>query len=243
MTMYGLFFRRITVLKLSAGMVYDAIVALVILLTLWRGWRQGVLSELVRLLGWVAAVVLISMYVGGWAERIYASFLEPKAVTAVAEAIPPDMLSAMESGAVAVESLQEVLNSLRGFFGGQVVDQATVDQITALLRQDAGSLAQIITQTVLRPVLLTLVQAVLSILLLAACLTVSKLLARLVAARRSDGIGSMTNRLLGAALGFGEGLVTAYIFVFVLSLLAVFFSNSVISQATLQNTRLVRLFL
>ena len=53
----------------------------------------------------------------------------------------------------------------------------------------------------------------------------------------------MTNRLLGAALGFGEGLVTAYIFVFVLSLLAVFFSNKVISQQILQQTRLVRLFL
>ena len=230
-------------MKLNASMVYDIIVALVILVTLWRGFRLGLVSELVRLAGWLGAVILVSQYVAGWAEIVYTRFIEPRAVSAVAEAIPPDVLSAMESGAVAIESLQEILNSLRGFFGGQVVDQTTANQIIAMFRQDAGSLAQIITQTILRPVLITAVQALMSLLILVVCLAVTRVLAKLVAARRGDGIGSMTNRLLGAALGFGEGLVTAYIFVFVLSLLAVFFSNKVISQQILQQTRLVRLFL
>ena len=230
-------------MKLSPGMVYDIIVALVILFTLWRGFRQGLVSELVRLAGWIGAVVLVSVYVDGWAQYIYTSYIEKQAVSAVAAAIPQDVLNAMEGGALAVESLQEILNSLRGFFGGQVVDQTTADQIIALFRQDAGSLAQIITQTILQPVLITLVQVALSLLILTVCLTVTKFLARLVAARRGDGIASMTNRLLGGALGFGEGLVSAYIFVFVLSLLAVFFSNGVISQEILHDTRLVRLFL
>ncbi len=230
-------------MKVTAGMVYDVIVAMVILLTLFRGFRQGVVSEIVRLLGWVAAAVLIGIYVGGWAEQIYVSVIEPRAVNAVTQAIPPDMVNAMNSGADAVQSLQQVLNNLTGFFGGQVVDQSTADQIVAMLRQNTGSLAQAMTQTILQPVLLTLIKAVLSILLLAACTTVSRFLAKLLAARKGDGVASMTNRLLGGALGFGEGLVTAYVFVFVLSLLAVFFSNNIISQAVLQDTMLVRLFL
>ncbi len=230
-------------MKVTAGMVYDVIVAMVILLTLFRGFRQGVVSEIVRLLGWVAAAVLIGIYVGGWAEQIYVSVIEPRAVNAVTQAIPPDMVNAMNSGADAVQSLQQVLNNLTGFFGGQVVDQSTADQIVAMLRQNTGSLAQAMTQTILQPVLLTLIKAVLSILLLAACTTVSRFLAKLLAARKGDGVASMTNRLLGGALGFGEGLVTAYVFVFVLSLLAVFFSNAIISQAVLQDTMLVRLFL
>ena len=53
----------------------------------------------------------------------------------------------------------------------------------------------------------------------------------------------MTNRMLGAVLGFGEGVVTAYVMVFVLSLLATFFSNQIISQQILHDTRIVRLFL
>ena len=230
-------------MKLNASMIYDIILMLCVLFMIWRGWRQGLVSELVRIAGWLGAVILVTRYVNGWAERAYYSFIEPQAVTAVAKAIPPDVLSAMESGAVAIESLQEILNSLKGFFGGQVVNQATADQIIEMFRQDAGSLAQIITQTVLRPVLLTVVQVALGLLVLGLSMAVSKFLARLVSARRSDGIGSMTNRLLGSVLGFGEGLVTAYIFVFVLSLLSVFFSNQIISRQILENTRIVRLFL
>ena len=124
-----------------------------------------------------------------------------------------------------------------------MVDQTTANQIIQMFRQDAGSLAQIITQTILRPVLTTAVQVGLSLLVLGGCLLVSRFIAKLVAARKGDSIGTMTNRLLGAVLGFGEGLVTAYIFVFVLSLLAVFFSNKIISQQILQSTHLVRLFL
>ena len=174
---------------------------------------------------------------------IYSSLIEPRAVSAVAKAIPPDVLSAMESGAVAIESLQQILNSLTGFFGGQVVDQTTANQIVEMFRQDAGSLAQIITTTVLRPVLMAVVQVALSLLFLAAVLAVTRIFAKLFSARRSDGVGSLTNRMLGAVLGFGEGLVTAYIFVFVLSLLAVFFSNRIISQQILQSTHIVKLFL
>ncbi len=230
-------------MKLDAGMVYDIILLISVLFMIWRGWHQGLVSELVRIAGWLGALLLVTRYVPGWAERLYGSVIEPQAVKAVAKAIPPDVLNAMESGAVAIESLQEILNSLTGFFGGQVVDQTTANQIIEMFRQDAGSLAQIITTTILQPVLMMVVQVGLSLLILGACMLVSRLLAKLVAARRHDGVGSMTNRLLGSVLGFGEGLVTAYIYVFVLSLLAVFFSNGILSQEILQSTRLVKLFL
>ena len=230
-------------MKLTAGMVYDIILALCMLFIIWRGWRQGLLSEIVRIAGWVAAAVLVSMYAAGWAQRIYAAAIEPRALSAVEAAIPPDVISAMESGAVAIESLQQILNSLSGFFGGQVVDQTTANRIVEMFRQDAGTLAQLITQNVLQPVLVTAVQTLLSLLVLAGCLAVSRLLARLVAARKGDGILSMTNRLLGMALGVGEGLLTGWIFVSVLTLLAGLFTNDIISPEILQGTFLVRLFL
>lgn len=230
-------------MKVSASLVYDIVLAVVVLFIVWRGWHQGLLSELMRIAGWVAAAVLVSMYAAQWAQSIYTAVVAPRAVEAVEAAIPPDVLSAMESGAVAVESLQRVLDSLRGFFGGQTMDPATANRIIELLRQDAGSLAQLITENVLQPVLVTAVQAVLSLLVLCGCLAVSRLLARLVAARGGDGILSMTNRLLGLVLGFGEALITAYIFVSVLLLLAGFFSNEIISQEILQQTYIVKLFI
>lgn len=230
-------------MKVTAGMVYDIVLAVIVLFIVWRGWRQGLLSELVRIAGWVAAAILVSLYAAQWAESIYTALVEPRAVSAVEAAIPPDVLSAMESGALAIESLQEILNSLTGFFGGQVVDQSTANAIISMFRQDAGSLAQIITQYVLRPMLLATVKLLLSLLVLMGCLIVSRLLARLVAARRSDSFLSMTNRLLGLALGVGEGLLTAWILVSVLSLAAGLVSNDIISPQILQGTHLVRLFL
>lgn len=230
-------------MKLTAGMIYDIVLALCLLFIVWRGWHQGLLSELMRIAGWVAAAMLVSMYAAQWAESIYTAVIAPRAVEAVQAAIPPDVLSAMESGAVAVESLQRVLDSLQGFFGGQTMDPATANRIIELLRQDAGSLAQLLEQYVLRPVLMSAVQGVLSLLVLLGCLTVSRFLARLVAARKGEGILSMTNRLLGMALGVGEGLLTAWIFVSVLGLLAGLISSDFISPEILQSTFLVRLFL
>ncbi len=229
----------------SAGMVYDIVLIVMFLYILWRGWRQGMVSELVRLAGWVAAIVLVSVYSAQWAEKLYHGFVEQIAVNAVAKAIPPDVISALESGALAVQSLQEILNSLNGFFGSQPVDATTVNNIITMFQQDAGSLAQIITQTVLQPVLITVSQVLLGFLLLEGCLFVSRLIARLVAAHRrnTDSLLSMTNRILGLALGFGEGLATVYVYVFLLSLAAMFVSTKWLSQDVLQGTVFVRLFL
>ena len=229
----------------TAGMVYDVLLVVLFLYILWRGWHQGMVSELVRLAGWAAAIVLVSVYSRPWAERVYHGFVEQIAVNSVAKAIPPDVISALESGALAVQSLQDILNSLHGFFGTQTIDTATVNNIITMFQQDAGSLAQIVTQTVLQPVLITVCQALLGILLLEGCLFISRILARLVAAHRrnTDSLLSMTNRFLGLALGFGEGLVTGYVYVFLLSLVTTFFTTRWLSPEVLQGTIFVRLFL
>ena len=230
---------------MTANMVYDIVLMVLFVYIVWRGWHQGMLSEVLRLGGWVAAAVLIGLYASPWAEKIYHVVMEPRAVSAVTSAIPPDVTAALENGAVAAQSLQEILNSLGGLLGGQILDGDTVNSILSMLRQDPGSLAQAITQTVLQPLLVTLAQVVLSLVMLSVCLFISRALAKMVAARRArrDNILSMTNRLLGLALCIGEGLVTVYVYVFCLSLLALFINTSWFSQDILHDTIFVRLFL
>ena len=230
---------------MTANMVYDIVLMVLFVYIVWRGWHQGMLSEVLRLGGWVAAAVLIGLYASPWAEKIYHVVMEPRAVSAVTSAIPPDVTAALENGAVAAQSLQEILNSLGGLLGGQILDGDTVNSILSMLRQDPGSLAQAITQTVLQPLLVTLAQVVLSLVMLSVCLFISRTLAKMASARRArrDNILSMTNRLLGLALGIGEGLVTVYVYVFCLSLLALFINTSWFSQDILHDTIFVRLFL
>lgn len=230
-------------MKLTAGMVYDIILMLMVLHILWRGWRQGLVSELLRLAGWVAAIILVALYAGPWAEKVYHAVVEKHAVAAVAASIPGEVLTAMENGAAAMNQLQAVLDSLSGILGGQVLDEGSSAAILTILSQDAGSLAQAITQTVLQPMLVSVVQMVVSLLILIACLGVSRALARMAASRRGDGILSMTNRLLGFGLGIGESLVSAWAFVFVLDLLTVFVETSWLNPQVLQQTFFIRRFL
>ena len=230
-------------MKLTAGMVYDIILMLLVLHILWRGWQQGLISELLRLAGWGAAIVLVAVYAGPWAEKVYHAVVEKHAVAAVAAAIPAEVLTAMESGAAAMNQLQAVLDSLSGILGGQVLDEASSAAILSILSQDAGSLAQAITQTVLQPMLVSVVQMVVSLLILIGCLGVSRALARMAASRGRDGILSMTNRLLGLALGIGEALVSAWAFVFVLDLLTLFIDTSWLNGQVLEQTFFIRLLL
>lgn len=230
-------------MKLTAGMVYDIILMLLVLHILWRGWQQGLISELLRLAGWGAAIVLVAVYAGPWAEKVYHAVVEKHAVAAVASAIPAEVLTAMESGAAAMNQLQAVLDSLSGILGGQVLDEASSAAILSILSQDAGSLAQAITQTVLQPMLVSVVQMVVSLLILIGCLGVSRALARMAASRGRDGILSMTNRLLGLALGIGEALVSAWAFVFVLDLLTLFIDTSWLNGQVLEQTFFIRLLL
>ncbi|MCD7748792.1 MAG: hypothetical protein LUH42_01935 [Oscillospiraceae bacterium] len=150
----------------------------------------------------------------------------------------------MNSGAEALDDVQEVLDSLGGLLGGQVVNDADIASITALLRTDGTTLAQAIVQTVLEPVLTGVIRIVLSILILIVSLLLFGLLARLAASRRRGGsILNRTNRLLGGALGALEALITGYIYVYVLSLLASFITASWLSPAILNDTIFVSLYL
>ena len=229
---------------MEARTVYDLVLAAIILLIAFRGWRQGLLSEILRLAGWVAAAVLVTRYAGVWAEQIYHTVLEPRTVAKVAAAIPAGAGAAMGNVAAAMQTIQNVLNSMGGVLGGQIITPETAGAILNMAGQDAAGLARAICATVLQPVLVSLVQMVLGALILIGCLIVARFFARLFASgKRRDSILSMTNRLLGLALGFGEGLVTGWAFVFLLDVVTLFVSTSWLNQQILHNTYLVRLFL
>ncbi len=229
---------------MEARTVYDLILVAIVLLIAIRGWRQGMLSEVLRLAGWVVAAVLVTQYARNWAEKIYQVVLEPNTIAKVAEVMPANASAIMSSGVAALQTIQNILNSLSGLLGGHVIDQQTANAILNIAGQDNATLARAIADTVLRPVLVSAVQMVLGGFILFGCLFAARFLARLtVSRRRKNSILSMTNRLLGLALGIGEGLVSAYVYVFVLSLLVLFINTSWLNQDILHSTYLVRLFL
>ncbi|MCD7768846.1 MAG: hypothetical protein LUH36_01815, partial [Oscillospiraceae bacterium] len=159
-------------------------------------------------------------------------------------AIPAAAITAMNSGAEALDDVQQVLDNLGGLLGGQIVSDSDLAAITSLLRTDGTTLAQAITQTILEPVLVGAIRIILSILILIVSLLLFGMLARLAVSRRRGGsILNRTNRILGGALGALEALITGYMYVYVLSLLASFITASWLSTEILNSTIFVSLYL
>lgn len=224
--------------------IYDLILVALFLSMIWKGWRRGMLSALLRMLGWAVALVLIATWGASWSQTVYDNYVEAPVVSAVESAIPADAITAMNNGAEALDDVQEVLDNLGGLLGGQVVSDSDLETITSLLRTDGTTLAQAIVQAILEPVLLVVIQILLSILILIVSLLLFGLLARLTSSRRrGGGILNRTNRLLGGALGALEALIVGYIYAYVLSLLASFLSVSWLSPAILNSTIFVSLYL
>lgn len=220
--------------------IYDLIFVLIFLLIVSRGWRQGVMATLLRLLGWVAAAFIIVGWADQWADQIYTSILKDHVVAAVSAAIPADAVAAMNSTADAVESLQQVLDNLSGILGGRIIDDSAAAAILATLRQDGLTLAQAITDTVLAPVLLSVLELVISLAVLVVCLGVFRFLARASArGSRGRGILGKVNKLLGGALGVAESLAVSYVYAFLLSALASALTVEWLSPAVVNGTVLV----
>ena len=220
--------------------IYDLILVLIFVFLILRGWRQGVMATLLRLLGWVVAAFVIIGWAGEWSGRVYESVVEKPVTAAVSAAIPADAVNAMNSTADAVESLQGVLDELSGILGGREIDASSAEAIVSMLRQDGASLADAITQTVLEPVLLGILQAVISLGILVVCLFVFRGLSRLSAhGNRGRGVLGKVNMLLGGALGAAEGLAVSYIYAFLLSALAKALTVDWLTPAIVNGTSLV----
>ncbi len=226
------------------SIVYDIVLVAIGILLIVRGWRSGALATLLVLLGWAVAAFIIVGYVPQWSEAIYRGYVEAYAVDTVAAAIPPETVSAMNSGADAMQSIQSILDQLGGIMGGQVVDPQSVAAIESALRQDSGSLALSITEQVLEPMLMSLVRGALSVAVLAVSLAVFRFLSRRSARRRRGrGILGKTNQILGGALGVAEAYVVSMIYAQLLSILASALTVDWLTPEIVHGTVIVQQFL
>lgn len=222
--------------------VYDIILVIIFIAGIRRGWKRGLMSTLLYLLGWGVAALIIAGWAPGWAESLYGRFLEPWAIQKVEQAIPAGTVAAMNSGADALGSVQDVLDQLGGLLGGKTISAGDLSALQSLLHQNGSDLAQAIVQTIFRPALVAILKAVISVIILFVTMFVFRWLSRL-AARRHRGLFGKADQILGAVLGAAEGWATGYIYAFALSILADLLTVSWLTPQILESTFLVRLLL
>lgn len=226
--------------------IYDLILVLIFVLTIRRGWRSGFFSSLLRLSGWVVAVVLIVAFAESISVWVFENLLYDKIVATVNAAIPQEVLAGINSGAAAtqetLDALQGVLDSLGGLLGNASINTESLRGVLDLMQTDGQTLAQAIVEDILRPIVLSAIQVAVSIAMFLVCTWLFKALSRFMARHHSSrsitgGLGSA----LGAVLGFGEGLATGFIYAFILSALAELSAGKLtfISRAVYDSTILV----
>lgn len=227
---------------------YDLILIAIFVITIRRGWKTGFMSSLLRLSGWIVALLLIVGFSKPIAEWVYENLLHDKIVATVSAALPQDVLAAVNSGATAtqetLDALQTMLDSLGGILGSASISTDSLRQVLDLMRTDGQTLAQAITDSILKPLVITAVQVAAGVVIFLVCLWLFKLLSKLSAQLHSShGAGGGMGSALGAILGFGEGLATNYVYAFILSSLATLAGDKLafISPTIYHNTLLLHL--
>ena len=170
----------------------------------------------------------------------------------VASYIPADLVSAANSGAAAtqdaVHSLQTVLTTLSSVLGPQFsgIDTDSASTILNTFSQSGGTLAQVITERLLEPVMVKLLTTAASIGIFLVVLILFGILRRMTRPRhRSNTLLGMVNRFFGGVLGLGESLIMCYFYAIILSALSALVGDrlSWLSPSVLEKTVLVNLFL
>jgi len=227
--------------------LYDLIFILILLLMIRRGWRTGIFASVLRLAGWVVALLLIVAFSEQMATWIFENLLRDRVVAAVSAAIPRDVLNSIGAGAAATQdtltAVQGILDQLGGLIGDTSINTQSLQGVLDLMQIDGETLAEAITDNILRPAVISGVQIIVAVLIFLVSVTVFKLLSRMTARRHRRRGRRGLNSLLGAVLGALEGFAAVFIYSFVLGLLAELGADKLrfISPTILNDTILVRL--
>ena len=227
--------------------VYDIALVVIFAYIIIRGWRQGILAAVLRLAGWAAALFIIVKFTQGWAQTIYQNYVEATVINAVQAAIPADTVAALNNGADIISTLQSALSSMGGLLGGLLsgvnLSSDSISQLQGVMGLDTYQLAQLITQSVLQPVLLSAVRGGISLLVLLVCVSIFNVLSRVAAKHTGKGVLGRTNQALGAVAGTIQCLGVGFVLGYALQLLAQVLNAPWLNTQLLQSTLLLKVFI
>lgn len=232
---------------------YDIAALLFLVIMVWAGWRRGLISGLIRLVGRVATLVAALLLCAPGAQQVYSSFLEQPVQSYVEEHIVSSegaevLAENMDQLLEAFGSNQQVLEPVAGILallpGGLLTlaggeQEAAIQVITDMLDSSA-TLAEAITQAAIAPALLVILQAVIFLLIFFVGTFVVGLLERLFMGMNSVPVIGAFNGMGGGLLGAVESVVWIYVAgVLCTLLIAAIGDQSFLSASILRETQLV----
>lgn len=214
-------------------LIYDAALVALIVIAAVRAWRRGFLSSLVRFVGWAAALAVAAVFSKPLANLAYDALLKERVASFVQQNIDAGV-SALSSGTLAAaDSLESVRSSVSGaissllerlglentlFAGATAEDSASA--VLENISQTGADATDAIAQNAIAPAVTTVLQILIFLLLFALAMLLFRLLSRAFRGVNKVPVLGGVNKVLGGALGVGQGLILAYLAVLALVFLA-----------------------
>ncbi len=223
---------------MSVSLILDiAVAALVILFTV-IGVRRGFIKSVVRLLGFIVAVVAAALASTPIAQVLYDNLLHAQAEALVAQKVQEGVATAAtslsEQIAAVLTSLPEGVQSLLTMYG---VDASGMTGAA----QTSDALVPTIMNGIITPLCVAILQLIVFLVLFLVLFLVIRLLGKLIdKIFASLPLIKQVNGLLGGVLGFAEGVLVLFVLCFGLQLyMTLTGANSLLSMDQLEQTYLL----
>lgn len=189
-----------------ASILMDLAVVLIVVWQVRRGYRNGLMRTLIECLSWVAAAVLAVMISHVAAGTIYEMFFAGRITETVTNAI-------LEAGSPEslVGSLEQMLASLPEAVRPAAEFLLDGMDLSAVTTAQAEELAQTVTNSIVRPLITSVIQLVNFLILFALGLIVLHVVAIAFGMFNAIPLVGGINQLLGGAFGLAKAAAIVFI--------------------------------
>lgn len=155
----------------------DALLLILFALCVWIGWKRGFIKTVSGLIALVAAVIVAATFSAPIAEGVYTNSVEPAVLSTLEEQISGEVLPSAEDLDAAIEKMPSLVATLLEV-GDMGSGAAILEQVDVV---EAGkSAARTITDRVVAPIVLPLMQMLCSVVLFAITYLIALILLRVL---------------------------------------------------------------
>lgn len=221
------------------ALILDIIAVVIVAITVYLGYRRGFLRSLIQFIGCVAAFIIALTFSKPIATFTFDSFLANGIQTKLSETV-----GSVSEIPTSFEQMETLLEDLPGpivsVLENNVNLQESLENLSTSVADTTESFVQVLMDTIIRPVAVSLIQFIVFILLFIILLFVVRLIARLIKPITKLPLLHQADGALGAVLGLIKGAIFVLALVSVLQVVAATAQGGWITQATLEETVVVK---
>ena len=202
--------------------ILDAIIVLIVLITVFLSAKKGFVRTLIEVVGIVAAIFVAFTFSSPIADTVYDKMVEPIVVKTV-ENVATDTADGPTAAVDAVWQKMPGFITESNFLG--LSKDNVLQQVQNETSTGVTALADSISNSFAKPVITKLLSVLVSVILVVVLIFVVKFLAKYINKLFSFSIIGTINKTLGGILGLVKGIALAVVFCMIITLIFSFTKN------------------